>query len=386
MRNKLFSILLVVLFFIGISEITFSQNDFSKIEKRVLKKSYDLNICENNLEDILKDQFYYRDSIIKEYYKVKLLFNELPYISMNKISNSNFEYKYLGNNVIEVNNDFLINDILIYDEDKLELCKTKGFNINEVDLKYPNIKTYVYFPTKIEETIDFKDNCGKMYREEFIKQLNQDISYSELETDDMAEYINYFYKTDFHWTGKGAYEAYKDIINMINNDFDIGLPKEIKNITTYENGWTGNIASEIGGNWALDYITDVEVDNDKEFKYYINGKNSDYGKEKEIYKLNGNTTMYSDYDFFYGNNFFEKRFEFNDETKPNILIFCDSLSNVNQEWIASHFNTTVYVDLRANDGSFNLDDYINKYNIDIIMVNQIYSNLYFNGYMFIPLS
>ena len=386
MRNKIFSILLVILFLTGFGVFFVHQKDFSRVEKRVLKKNSDLNIVENNIEDILKDQFYCRDLIMKGYYKIKLAFNELPYIALNSFGDSNLEYKYLGKNVIEINNEFLINDILTYDKEKIDLCKSRAFNINEVDLKYPDIKTYVYFPTKLEETIDFKDNYGTVYREKFIKQLNPNISYSELEIDCLDEYLEYFYKTDFHWTGKGAYEAYKNIIEMINKDFDIGLPKEIKNINIYNNTWTGNVASEIGGNWVPDNIVDIEINDVDNFKYYVNGQKYDYGKEKNSYKINGNDTMYSDYDFFYGNNYFERRFELNDETKPNMLVFCDSLSNVNLKWIASHFNTTVYIDLRANDGSFNLDDYINKYNIDIIMVNQIYSNLYFNGYMFIPLS
>ena len=81
---------------------------------------------------------------------------------------------------------------------------------------------------------------------------------------------------------------------------------------------------------------------------------------------------------------FEKRFEFHDSSKPNMLVFRDSLCNVNEEWIASHFNTTVFIDLRLNDDSFHLEDYIKKYSIDIVLVTEIYSNLYFNGNMFIP--
>ena len=67
-----------------------------------------------------------------------------------------------------------------------------------------------------------------------------------------------------------------------------------------------------------------------------------------------------------------------------MLVFRDSLCNVNEEWIASHFNTTVFIDLRLNDDSFHLEDYIKKYSIDIVLVTEIYSNLYFNVNMFIP--
>lgn len=384
MRNKLFCIILIVLFMMGLGELFLPQKQFSKIEKRELNKNNDFDVFNCNLEEILKDQFCKRDLVIKEYYKAKLAFNNIPYLVLNMKNDNGFEYKYLGKNVIAVDNDFLLNDILTYDDEKMEICKSKAFNINEMDNKYPNIKTYVFFPTKLEETIDFKDNYGMKYREAFLEQLNENISYSELKN--IEDYADYFYKTDFHWNGKGAYEAYKDIINMISEDFDIDKPKQINNIKVYNYKWTGNIASEIGGNWPGENIVDIEVEYIGPYKYYINDKQSDFGKEKISYELYGNNTMYSDYDFFHGNNYFEKRFEFNNEAKPNLLVFCDSLSNVNQEWIASHFNTTIYIDLRSNDGSFNLDEYINKYNVDIIMVSQHYNNLYFNGYMFIPLS
>ena len=96
--------------------------------------------------------------------------------------------------------------------------------------------------------------------------------------------------------------------------------------------------------------------------------------------------MYSDYDVYFGDNAYERVFKFNQEDKPNVLVFSDSYFNIIQEWFASHFNNTVIIDMRANDGQFNLDYYIEEYDIDIILMSQMYNNLYFNGYMFISLS
>ena len=90
------------------------------------------------------------------------------------------------------------------------------------------------------------------------------------------------------------------------------------------------------------------------------------------------------FDYYFGDNAFERIFDFHQEDRPNLLIFADSFTNVTQEWIASHFNKTVIIDLRARGEDFDLDAYIRNYDIDILLVTQYYNNLFFNGNMYIP--
>lgn len=384
MRNKLFSLLLILVLALGIGIFLKPQNSISKNEKRYLSSTKDINSIED-IENVLSDQFYSRENITNFYFKFKLALNNVPYRLLNLLGKSD-DYQYLASDVILIKDgDYLMNDILYYDEDKKESVMSKAYNINQVDLKYRDIKTYVYFPTTYEETLDYKDNYGTKYRELFLQQLNPNITTAELEVYDLNAYKKYFYKSDFHWDADGAYQGYKDIINMINNDFDIGKSKDIDEKINYDYKWIGNIASKIGGEGPKDTISDYNLKNIGKYDYYINDEISEYGIVKEDYMNNGNQTGYSDYDVYFGNNYFEKRFEFNDETKPNLLVFCDSMSNVTQEWIASHFNTTIYIDLRANDGSFKLDNYVDEYDVDIILFCQYYENLYFNGYMYVPL-
>lgn len=397
MRNKLFILLLPILFIIGLCVFILPQEEMNSSEKREMSTNSDITLNENlasSMESVIKDQIIGRNAFVKIYYNTKLFFNKFPYKAIDIYHSLKGDseyvtgnYTYLSDDVIDIGDGYLINNVLVYDEEKLKSASQRGYNLNEVSLKYPDVKFYVYFPTKIEEILKIGDtNYGLGYREAFIRELNDSITYSSLNITTVDEHKQYFYKTDFHWNGYGAYVGYSDIINMINKDFEIGEPKDIKEEITYEYAWQGGTSGAIGQvGGSDDHIIDLELEDIDEYTYYTNGELATYGEPKKDYALNGNTTEYSDFDYYFGNNWFEKRFEFNDESKPNILIFCDSLCNVNQEWIASHFNTTVFIDLRANDGSFNLDEYIKKYDIDIILTTQIYKNLYFNGNMFIPL-
>lgn len=386
MRNKIFSLVIALLLILGIGIFVLPQSEISNNERRDLATNKSLTIDANSLENVLKDQFYFRDFITTKYYELKLALNDVPYKLINIYQGQDYGYKYLSKDLIELSGGYLINDILRYDESKLNDVNSRAYNVNQIDLKYPDIKTYIYFPTRIEEILIMGDNenYGIEYRNAYIRQLNENISYSSLELSGIDEYETLFYKSDFHWNGYGAYRGYKDIIEMIGKDFDIGNVKTIKEELTYNYLWKGNESAEIGLVSEGDYLIDLKLNDIGEYTYYVDGKQKTYGSEKDYYKENGNSSVYSDYNVYFGDNNLERRFEFNDESKPNILVFCDSFINVNQEWIASHFNKTVYIDLRADDGSFNLDEYIDKYDIDIILVSEMYQNMYFNGYMYIP--
>ena len=188
-----------------------------------------------------------------------------------------------------------------------------------------------------------------------------------------------------HWNAYGAYEGYKDIINLIGQDYDIEQAHTIKEEIVYPYEFYGNLANKIGGYGEKDHIIDLVLDGVGDFDYYVNGELADYYAIKEDYKENGNSTIYSDYDIYFGDNYFFREFDFHNEEKPNLLIFGDSYKNTNMMWIASHFNKTIIFDLRSKPDDFNLDDYIEKYDIDIALVTYHYYFGYFDGHLFIPL-
>lgn len=395
--QKRFGILVItLLFIIGLGIFVLPQRDFSSQEKRELKTNSSIKLDEtfnSTINDVLKDQFYNRDKLTNLYYNIKVKFNNVAYKGLNVLSRlkngDNYiqaDYKYLSEDVIDLGDGYLINNVLVYDEDKALMASQRGYNLNDAYNRHPDLKWYVYFPTKIEEILQIGDiNYGLNYRQDFLRQLDENITYSTLNITSVEEHKVFFYKTDFHWNGDGAYVGYSDIINMIGKDFDIGKPKAIKERIVYDYKWKGSTSSAIGQVGDYDQIIDLELEDIGNFDYYVNGNLTEFGGAKEIYKEKGNISDYSDYDYYFGDNSYERVFDFHDDTEPNILIFNDSFCNVNQKWLASHFNKTVFIDLRANQGDFNLDAYIEKYNIDIVLMTQMYKNLFFNGNLFIPL-
>ena len=390
MKNKLFSLTLLLLLILGIGILIKPQHELSDMEKRGLMKVNDIKLDGNidDLENTLKDQFYFRNIISKNYYRIKVTLTKL---FKTKLSDNEYgidSYVVLNDKVSEINEDYLIYNILTYDENYNNTVSSRGYNITELVNKFPLINTYVYFPTRIEEIMDIPAgyNYGRKYREAFIKQLNPIIKYDELKIKDFNDHKNWFYKSDNHWNVFGAYEGYKDIINMIKKDFDIVEPRKYDDSITYDYEFIGNLSTQIGGIGSKDKITDLIFNDINNFDYYINGEKTDFNKEKKYYQEHGNNTEYYDYGVYFGNNDYFKEFDFHQEDKPNLLIFGDSFLNTNNSWIASHFNKTIIIDLRDKPDDFNLENYINEYKIDAILITMAYWDIYENGYMYIPVN
>ena len=389
MRNRLFPIVLILLFLFGAGIFVLPQKENSVMEKRPLAMNKDIRLTSflKDSESVLKDQFYARESITKAYYSFKSLLNKPFGSSENGGTLDGIDYVFLNDNVLQIDGSYLLNNILLYDEEKAYLTTSRAYNISEFDKTYPDIKTYVYFPTRLEEILDVGEdlNYGPSYRASFINQLNEKITWDELKIQSVEDYESFFQKSDFHWNAYGAYQGYSDIINMIRKDYDIDEPRKIFEEIAYDYEYHGNISSQVGMQGEADHITDLKLEGIGDYTYTVNGIEKDLWDTKRDYAEHGNDTQYSDFDYYFGDNAFLRIFDFHQEDKPDLLIIGDSFINVTQEWIASHFNKTVIVDLRAREDGFSLKKLIEDYDIDIALVTMYYQNLYFNGNMYIPL-
>lgn len=411
MRNKLLSLLLILLFVLGIGLFVLPQRYESKMEKRLLATNESIvldNKLSLNIENVLKDQFYFRDFLTHNYfeiktnlnrvinkfvdgsislvYKVKGLLNGGGTIDIDNDFKNDVSMLYLSDDVIEINDGYLINGIVEYNDEQLQLASSRGYNVNEFDKLYPDVKTYIYFPTRLEEMLNSEKENRLLCRENYLRQLNGNISYSALKIGSVEDHQKYFYKSDEHWKAAGAYQGYVDIIDMISKDYELGPIKEIEKEIVYDREFKGNISSKIGMVGSSDRLEDYILKGLGEYDYFANGNKIDLNEAKELYAAKGNDTVYSDYDLYFGDNYFLREFDFHQDDKPNILIFADSYINTNMSWIASHFNKTLIIDLRAKPNDFNLDYYINEYDIDIALIDFTYNTMYFNGNLYIPIN
>ena len=210
------------------------------------------------------------------------------------------------------------------------------------------------------------------------------IFYTPLEINSIEEYKKYYYKTDLHWNIVGAYQGYQDIITMLKGDFNIAAPKTVKKEFCFSAPFYGAVSNDIARSTAYDYICDYELDDIGYYDYFINGEPADFF-EKQDYAEGRYPRQYSDYDFYFGNNSFERIYRFDQETGLNLLMIVDSFSNPINMWIASHFDNTVILDLRNVDyDQFSLKAYMEEYDIDAVVVMMYYNNLYYNGFFFLP--
>lgn len=369
------------MFILGVTIFIIPQDGLSIFERRSLKKNEDIRI-ENisaDLNGVMNDQFPFRKESLKYLFGVRQIFNKPFGSKLLKVKED----------VIHLENGYYIDDFYKITENEKQLALGRAFNIQEISKKYLDIKVYVYFPTKIEETnllhTDKIDTPYAELKEEFIAQLGDKVKTASLKLNSIDDYYKYFYKADIHWNGFGTYEGYKDIINMIAKDFDIENPKKAK-ITTYPYPFYGGYAVRMAFMTEPENLIDMEIETDA-YSHYVNGKEFNDQSSLERYKEKGNENpIYSDYEYAYGSVVYERIYDFNKPEKPNLLVFADSYIFPLKRALASHFNKTIIVDLRANDGSFNIEEYIRKYDIDAILFLQFYEDLFFNGDFYVPLN
>lgn len=388
MRNKIFSLILVILLLAGCGIIFKEQNKVSVAEKRFLKNKNDIEISNRlskTTEEVLKDQFYYRDDIINTYYTLKVIVSRAfnPATTYSTIL-GDISLRYLSEEVSELDGGYLIPEVPEYSEDVIDSAASRGYNVREFALKYPKIKTYVYYPTRVDEFLNPNHLSETLTRDAHKAQL-VDIESDYLKLNSLSDYKNYFFKTEDHWNAFGAYQGYQDVINMMSNNFNIDKPREIDEIINYPYKFKGNISTKIGSYGSYDNIVDLKLNGIGDFDYYRDEELYDYYFEKETYQKEGNLSFLSDYEFYFGANAFNRVFDFHQEDKPNLLIFGDSYINTNMMWIASHFNKTYILDLRSKPEDFSLKAYIKDKDIDAALVLMSYNTMYLNGYMYIPL-
>lgn len=357
----------------GVSVFVLPQSKESKKENRSLSTNNDIKLSNFSAtsESILSDQFYFRDYIIDNNFR----FNAFLSSKFGKDVISDVSVAPLSDDIVKLNDGYYANSALDYSENSMDSASMSGYRISQFDLQYPDIKTYVYKCSRIEELINSEYPYQDKLWEAIQLQLNPNITSSKLEIDSIYDYQKYYFKTDHHWNATGAYQGYKDIIGMINKDYDIGEPKEIKNEIVYPYQFKGNIINNMYIN-ETDNINDYALEDIREFDFYIDDELKDYYEIKELYKEQGNQTSYTDYEYYYGISAATKVFDFYNEDKPNLLIIGSSYCNVNGLWIASHFNKTVFIDVWVIPYDYSPKYYIDKYDIDIALVYMGQERLY----------
>ena len=270
--------------------------------------------------------------------------NKIIYI---KIKDNAYRLKYKEN---------LVDKYYEFDKKVLD-NNLKNFNSSFSSIDKP---IYVYF-ISTAKTKDLTNNSDDLYYNYIKENIKGITNISMFSIKDYNEYKKYFYKTDHHWNPEGQYRGYKDIMKLLGINNTIEPKEKDYNIKFYGSYARMAIDKSIYDDFVTyeynipNYVTYI---NGKE-KVYDNKEKYDNGKySKELWK-----NRYAEY---YGTDYAEVIYDFDNKNKDNLLIIGNSYSNSINPLIAMNFNKTFVIDMRHKE-NFILSQYVKDNNIDKVL-------------------
>ena len=350
-------IILFSLFILGFSvlDIVTPIRDFSTVENRVLAKRPEFTVEElfngnytSKFETYVNDQFIGRDT----------------WITMKSIGEQGLA-KIINNNIVYGDDGYLFDLTLATDAVRLE--KNIRY-LNEFLEMYKDENVFVTLIPNSTTVLDNKLPTGfpgvnqTSLREFILKDVTkeQQIDLFSPLINKQDEYI--YYKTDHHWTTRGAYYAYEALADKLGYEakpLDTFKPVEVEN-------FFGTYYSKVKNPFVKpDTLTYYEIDNvnmtilDKTYQTLYDMKQFEVYDKYAAY-LNGNNGL--------------TRIETGVENGRKILILKDSYTNSLAPFLTQHFETIDLIDLRHTNislkqviGSEAYDDILFMYSVENFM-------------------
>ena len=353
--------------------------EISGLENRNLNKFGVVNISsyvkkdfQDNTEKAINDQIIGAETI-KTILQSKLSFS-------NRLASNRFLCK---NNYIKIGSgegkdyyNYNCEKVLIYGRVKdisnyKEMVKKTLSSYKRITEEYD---TYFYYiPTSY--TFDFKVNKEEI---SILDIIDPKWKVDYLKYDNFKEYKEFFFSSDHHWNYKGSYQGYKDIHKLLGlHDSPLRPEKEC----SFPVEFYGSSARILRLKDYHDQFTVYQY-NLPPHSSYVPMYNIEYGNQQKYFNNEYNTEIYiNHYGEYYGYDYDEVVFDYNQKEKDNLLIISNSFSNAINELIASHYNKTFIIDLRHRK-EFNIMDYVKKNKISKILFIMDSEN-YFNSGAFI---
>lgn len=361
--NCIFVIVMVlILAGTGIEIFVTKDRSFSENENRYLaeRPKISLSNIENNdfqksLENFISDQIPEREKLItlrsvtKELTGIKDI--EGAYIGKDgyyfeKITNEDVSEEQLKNNIIYINTFLNKNKEL---KSYVMLIPGSGNILTDKLPKHAEVYDYNYYEKIAEKefTNNADNNTQIVNTYDSLKKLSKDYIY---------------YKTDHHWTTKGAFIAYNEFCKVEGIESESYENLEMKNVT---DKFYGTLYSKVLDKKKKGDSIEI-AENIPQCNVMINGKKSeiyhmDKLKEKDKYQV------------FFGGNYGVVSIENNEANNDkNLLIIKDSYANSFTPFLLKDYKTIIIVDYRYFSG--NLQSIVESNNITDVLVLYEMSN------------
>lgn len=361
--NCIFVIVMVlILAGTGIEVFVTKDRSFSENENRYLaeRPKISLSNIENNdfqksLENFISDQIPEREKLItlrsvtKELTGIKDI--EGAYIGKDgyyfeKITNEDVSEEQLKNNIRYINTFLNKNKEL---KSYVMLIPGSGNILTDKLPKHAEVYDYNYYEKIAEKefTNNADNNTQIVNTYDSLKKLSKDYIY---------------YKTDHHWTTKGAFIAYNEFCKVEGIESESYENLEMKNVT---DKFYGTLYSKVLDKKKKGDSIEI-AENIPQCNVMINGKKSeiyhmDKLKEKDKYQV------------FFGGNYGVVSIENNEANNDkNLLIIKDSYANSFTPFLLKDYKTITIVDYRYFSG--NLQSIVESNNITDVLVLYEMSN------------
>ena len=352
-RSIFFAFIIIV---IAISNIVKPDKLFSKKENRYLKEFPEINKevilsgkFGEEFEEYTSDQFILRDKWIT----VKTITD----LGMLKKDNGRV---YFGKKdyLFEIDNKI---DEKQFDKN-IEAINSFSYNINQLD-KDISVSALLV-PSKSEVLKDKLPEFAPIISEKnLFKKLDKILSEKINVINPIADFYDksddyIYYKTDHHWTSKGAYYGYKFFMEN-KNETPLGKDQfRIKSVTNDFLGTTYRKANYYKG--LPDTIDEYSYKDKIEYGIIVNQKEKVNSLYDESY-LN-ETDKYS---YFLGGNKAILEINTSEKNGKSILIIKDSFANSFIPFLLSHYENIVVIDTRYFNKS--IKEYIREKEINEIL-------------------
>lgn len=317
---------------------------------------------QSNLENAISDQFFHSENIKS---KTLSLSNNIYSVELNFLIDTNLVnlegYTKYSANFYIYNENYHLLMIGMNIDDYISYLDINAKQYNE---DITGVKKYYYF-VENDKSMNFTEDTSKENKfYSYIKQIYEADGFSNLDVNSFEDFDNYFYKTDHHWNYKGSYEGYCNIINMIFGE-DEELIKPADEVT-FDCYFFGSRARKDAMYTIKEKFTVYTYDTPEHIEY-VNGIQKEYGsKSKYLLGEYSNSRTTNHYGVYYGSDYAEVIYDYNNPNKDNLLIIASSYSNAINELVASHFNKTYVIDLRHYD-NFDVKKYIKENDIDVFL-------------------
>ena len=349
------------------------------------------------LDAALSDQFPFRETVVKRYLSLFNASENCSYSAIklfSKKQDNQYVLHPIGNYGL-IEDTGYITDYPSTNPFDADAVQNRVEQLAYIHKEYPDIKLYTYYVSQAYDMPWFNNYLGTPaadHYQEIAGAVPDYVRTGHLVYRDLEDYMNVHYKTDHHWNHRGAQRGYEDIYAMMSNDFELGEMRkpinECRITETFDFAFTGSYGMSLGELYedGYDEFSFYEYDFPDREGAVIDPDTLDEIKVAKIclydeYQTGGINTAkgINHYIILYGyarepggNGYCDEEYPFiiknSGGNGMNLLITGDSHSRAIRDLLASHFDTTVYLDYRTLS-KVPIDYIIEQYDIDVLLIS-----------------